>query len=74
VRSDAKLEGAYEQLLTSETLGSILKGDGEEELKMAFRRSYASDNVSFLSNIVARTDLTEDSRIKQIVSRSINIT
>ena len=69
IQSDATKNQAFESLISAETLDKLLQGESNSNLELAFKRNFNNnDSVSFLSNVVARTDLSQASRIKEIVS------
>ncbi len=69
VQSEAKIEGAFEKLISAEVLDELLQGEGDKSLEIGFRKNNSlNENLNFVNNIVARNDLSQESRIKQIVS------
>ncbi len=74
VQSETKIEGAFEKLISAEVLDELLQGEGEKSLEIGFRKNNSlNENLNFINNIVARNDLSQESRIKQIVSISIRV-
>ncbi len=74
VQSEAKIEGAFEKLISTEVLDELLQGEGDKSLEIGFRKNNSlNENLSFINNIVARNDLSQESRIKQIVSISFRL-
>lgn len=51
----------------------LLQNESNSNLEQAFKRNFNNnESVNFLSNVVARTDLSQASRIKEIASMALN--
>jgi hypothetical protein len=68
--SNAANSVAFNQLIEADKLGSLLKGDADQMLTKSFKSNWFSTqgSLNLLSSIIARVDLTQESRIKEIVS------
>lgn len=59
LNADAATSPAFNQLLQSDYFESILKGDANQQLRASLRSDFTvADNVSLLSSIISRVDLT----------------
>lgn len=69
VQSETKIEGAFEKFISTEVLDELLQGEGDKALELGFKKNFnLNENLNLINNIVARNDLSQESRIKQIVS------
>ena len=68
LNANAAESPAFNKLIQTEQLDSMLKGDVNRKLKFTLAHQFtAAENISLLASIVSRADLTQDSRLKELV-------
>ena len=61
----------FNKFLESESVISLIKGENSAQLRREMYRLHFSRKLQLLSSVIARTDLTKDSTLKDFVSNHI---